>query len=190
MDAELTGWEFDSVRAQAREKWNNELSKISVSTTDPARKEIFYTALYHTMVMPSLFSDNGSPDRYTSLSLWDTYRAQMPLFTIIHADREVDVINSFLDIYDKQGDLPVWHLMGCEIDCMVGNPGIPVVADAIIKGFEGFDKEKALDAMKATAMMPDRGQDLRMKYGYIPYDLFPSQSVAFDMEYAIADAAL
>jgi len=140
--------------------------------------------------MGTSYNSKSAPDRYTSFSLWDTYRAQMPLFTIIHPEKEADIINSFLDIYDRQGDLPVWHLMGCETDCMVGNPGIPVVADAIMKGFEGFDKAKAYEAMKATAMMPDRGQDLRMKYGYIPYDLFPSQSVAYDMEYAIADAAL
>lgn len=189
MIAELPGWDFEAVVAAGRKKWNTELDKIDVKTDDESRKTIFYTSLYHTMVMPSLFSDVDKRPSYTALSLWDTYRAAMPLFTIIHPDRENDVINSFLDIFDKQGDLPVWHLMSCETDCMVGNPGIPVVADAIVKGFDGFDVEKAYQAMKTTALTPDRGQDLRMKYGYIPSDLF-NESVAYETEYALADGAL
>lgn len=187
--AEMPGWDFDAVRKAARKAWNTELGKIRTDSRDKATLRIFYTALYHTMTEPSIFSDCGKPERYTTFSLWDTYRAQMPLFTIIHPDRVDDVMNTFLDIYDAQGDLPVWHLMGCETDCMVGNPGIPVMADALLKGFSGFDADKAWEAMKATALTPDRGQDLRMEYGYIPSDLF-GESVAWDMEYAIADWAL
>ena len=189
MAAELPGWDFDAVRKAAKDAWNAELGKVRLETKDEDARKIFYTALYHTMMEPSVFSDCGSPARYTTFSLWDTYRAQMPLFSILHPDMVDDVINTFLEIHDRQGDLPVWHLMGCETDCMVGNPGIPVVADAILKGFEGFDTQKAYEAMKATALTADRGQDLRMKYGYIPSDLFP-ESVAYDMEYAIADWAL
>lgn len=189
MEAELPGWDFEAVRRAADKAWEKELSKIKVGTKNEDTKKIFYTAMYHSMIAPSLFSDCGQPDKYTTFSLWDTYRAQMPLYTIIHADRENDVINTFLDIFDKQGKLPVWHLMGCETDCMVGNPGIPVVADAILKGFDGFDIERAFAAMKASAMRPDRGQDLRMKYGYIPCDIF-NESVAYEMEYAIADWAI
>ena len=187
--AELPGWDFKAVRDAARDSWNRELGKVKITTGDKDAKTTFYTALYHSMVAPSLFCDNGEPNRYTTLSLWDTYRAQMPLFTILHKEKENDIINTFLDIFDKQGKLPVWHLMGCETDCMVGNPGLPVVADAILKGFDGFDVEKAYTALKESAMRPDRGQDLRMKYGYIPFDLF-NESIAYDMEYAIADWAV
>ena len=189
MAAELPGWDFESTRAAAKEAWNKELGKVEIKTSGEAARKVFYTALYHSMVAPSLFCDTGNPVRYTTFSLWDTYRAQMPLYSIIHSEKENDIINSFLDIYAKQGKLPVWHLMGCETDCMVGNPGIPVAADAILKGFDGFDTEALYEAMKASAMRPDRGQDLRMKYGFIPSDLF-NESVAYDMEYALADWAL
>ena len=190
MQAELAGWDFEAVKKTARDAWNSELSKVRIQTADKDNRTIFYTALYHSMTAPSLFCDNGEPARYTTFSLWDTYRAQMPLMTILQPEREKDFINTFLDIYDAQGKLPVWHLMGCETDCMVGNPGIPVVADAILKGFEGFDVEKAYEAMKVSAMRPDRGQQYRIKYGYLPCDLFGNESVAYDMEYALADWAL
>jgi len=187
--AELPGWDFEAVRKDAHKLWNEELGRVRIETANDPARTTFYTALYHTMIVPSLFCDAGEEPRYTTLSLWDTYRAQMPLYTILHPERENDIIKTFLDIFDKQGKLPVWHLHGCETDTMVGNPGIPVVADAILKGFYGFDVEKAYEAMKVSAMRADRGQDLRMKYGYIPCDLM-TESVAFDMEYAIADWAL
>ncbi len=189
MSAELPGWNFEAVRKAAKEAWNRELGKVEIKTADETARKVFYTALYHSMIAPSLFCDHGAPVRYTTFSLWDTYRAQMPLYSIVHSEKENDIINSFLDIYEKQGKLPVWHLMGCETDCMVGNPGVCVAADAILKGFDGFDAEALYEAMKTSAMRPDRGQDLRMLYGYIPCDLF-NESVAYDMEYAIADWAL
>lgn len=190
LEAELSGWDFEATRQAAKAAWNAELSKIAIDTDDADQKKIFYTAMYHSMIAPSLFCDEGEPTRYTTFSLWDTYRAAHPLYTIMQPERVNDYVNTFLDIYDKQGDLPVWHLMGCETDCMVGNPGIPVVADAILKGFDGFDMDKAYKAMVATALTPDRGQDFRMKYGYIPYDLYPNGCMGFEMEYAIADWAL
>ena len=189
LEAELEGWDFASVRRQARQDWNKELSKVDVTTQDATSKTIFYTALYHTMISPALFSDVDEAPRYTTLSLWDTYRAQMPLFTILHPEKEDDMMNTFLEIFEKEGKLPVWHLMGCETWCMVGNPGISVLADAVSKGFKGFDVEKAYEAMKVSAMREDRGQGLRMQYGYIPSELF-NQSVAYEMEYAVADWAL
>ena len=203
LKAELPGWDLDAVAMAADDAWNAELSRIRIETEDESVRKIFYTALYHTMIAPSLFCDvDGSyygadhevhaPDgttRYTTFSLWDTYRAAMPLMTIIHQDRLLDIINTMLSIYQQQGKLPVWHLMGCETDCMVGNPGIMPVADAILKGFDGFDKELAYKALKNSAMRPDRGQDLRMEYGYIPCDLF-NEAVAYDMEYAIADGSV
>ena len=203
MAAELPGWDFDAVKADARKAWNEELGRVAVTTKDADTKTVFYTALYHTMIAPSVFQDvdgqyRGSDDvvrkgnfrNYTTFSLWDTYRAQMPLMTILHADRCNDITATFYHIYEEQGDLPVWHLMGNETDCMVGNPGLVAFADNIVKGFQaGLTKEQMITAMTKTATRPDRGLDLRMEYGYIPADLY-SESVANDMEYAIADGAL
>ena len=203
MAAELPGWDFEAVKADARKAWNAELSKVDATFDDPDARTVFYTALYHTMIAPSVFDDvdgqyRGSDDQvrqanfrnYTTFSLWDTYRAQMPLMTILHAERCNDITATFYHIFLEQGDLPVWHLMGNETDCMVGNPGLIAFADNIVKGFQaGLTKDQMITAMTNTATRPDRGQDLRMEYGYIPADLY-SQSVANDMEYAIADGAL
>ena len=203
MAAELPGWDFEAVAQAADKAWNEELSKISIETSDEQARKVFYTALYHAMIAPATFCDVNGDYRgadgktyedpgyttYTTFSLWDTYRAAMPLYSIFQSERYVDFINTMLAIYKEQGKLPVWHLHGCETDCMVGNPGIPPVADAIVKEFQGFDYELAMEAMKASALRPDRGQDVRMKYGYIPYDLF-GESVAYDLEYALADGAL
>ena len=203
MAAELPGWDFEAVASAADEAWNAELGRISVDTADETAKKIFYTALYHSMFAPATFCDvdgkyrgadgdiyeNPGYTTYTTFSLWDTYRAAMPLYSIFQSERYPELINTMLAIYKEQGKLPVWHLHGCETDCMVGNPGIPPVADAIVKGFEGFDYELAFEAMKVSALRPDRGQDARMKYGYIPYDKF-NESVAYDLEYALADGAL
>ena len=200
--AELPGWDFDATAAAAAAAWNAQLAKVKITTSDETAKRIFYTGLYHTMVAPSEFCDvngdyrgadgavhrNPGHTTYTTFSLWDTYRAAMPLMTILHPDRMPDIVNTMLAIADEQGRLPVWHLWGNETDCMVGNPGIPVVADAIVKGIEGFDRERAFEAIRRTAMNPDRGNGLRMKYGYIPCDLF-NEAVAYDMEYALADGA-
>jgi len=200
--AELSGWDFDATAAAADAAWNAQLAKVKVTTQDEVARRIFYTGLYHTMVAPSEFCDvngdyrgadgavhrNPGHTTYTTFSLWDTYRAAMPLMTILHPDRMPDIVNTMLAIADEQGRLPVWHLWGNETDCMVGNPGIPVVADAIVKGIGGFDRERAFEAIRRTAMNPDRGNGLRMKYGYIPCDLF-NEAVAYDMEYALADGA-
>ena len=200
--AELPGWDFDATAAAADAAWNAQLAKVKITTQDEVARRIFYTGLYHTMVAPSEFCDvngdyrgadgavhrNPGHTTYTTFSLWDTYRAAMPLMTILHPDRMPDIVNTMLAIADEQGRLPVWHLWGNETDCMVGNPGIPVVADAIVKGIEGFDRERAFEAIRRTAMNPDRGNGLRMKYGYIPCDLF-NEAVAYDMEYALADGA-
>ena len=203
MEAELPGWDFDATRAQAREAWNNELGKIRVKTNDPDRKTVFYTALYHTMIAPSVFNDvngdyRGSDDvvrhgdfqNYTTWSLWDTYRAAMPLATILHPEKINDFTKTFYHIYKEQGDLPVWHLMGNETDCMVGNPGTVAFADFITKGFDGgIPAEELIAAMVDTDQRNDRGLDLRHQYGFIPADLM-REAVANDMEYAIADGAL
>ena len=203
MKAELPGWDFEATAKAADAAWNAELSKVKIETRDESARRIFYTALYHTMIAPSEFCDvngdyygadqqihTGAGFRnYTTFSLWDTYRAAMPLMTVIHPEKMGDIVNTMLRIYDEQGRLPVWHLMGCETDCMVGNPGVIVVADAIVKGFGGFDREKAYEAVKNTALGDGRGGDLRKKYGYIPCDLF-GEAIAYDMEYAVADGAV
>ena len=203
LESEMPGWDFDAVKVAASSAWNKELSKVKVSSADKDARTVFYTALYHTMIEPSEFSDadgsyrgadgevHPSPGHvsYTTFSLWDTYRAEMPLMTILHPERDADMVNTMINICDEQGRLPVWHLMANETDCMVGNPGIIAVADAVVKGISGVDKEEAWKALKTTAMGDDRGQDLRKEYGFIPSDLH-NESVAFDMEYAIADGAM
>ncbi len=188
MQQELTGWDFEAVAKAADKLWNDELGKIRIETKDETARTIFYTALYHSMIAPSEFCDVDGKT-YTTFSLWDTYRAAMPLYSIFQTERYTDFINTMLDIYDRQGRLPVWHLHGCETDCMVGNPGIPPVADAIVKVIPGVDYERAFEALKTTALRPERGQEHRMKYGYIPCDKF-NESVAYDLEYALADGAV
>ena len=203
MQSELPGWDFEATAAAADRAWDAELQKVRIETSDDAARRIFYTALYHTMVAPSEFCDvngdyRGSDGKiyraapfvnYTTFSLWDTYRAAQPLMTILHPEKMPDIANTMLHIYRQQGKLPVWHLMGNETDCMVGNPGIPALADAVLKGYGGFDREQAYEALKQSAMLGERGMDLRMKYGYIPCDLF-NEAVAYDMEYALADWAV
>ncbi|MBR1406131.1 MAG: GH92 family glycosyl hydrolase [Bacteroidales bacterium] len=202
MTAELPGWDFEATCAAADAAWNQELSKIRISGEDPTARTIFYTALYHTMIHPAVFNDvdgkyrgadgevrQGDFTNYTIFSLWDTYRAAMPLLNIIHPDKADDMVRTMVRIYDEQGKLPVWHLWGCETDCMVGNPGVIAVADALVKGYDGFDKEHAYEAMKNSVMLDERGQNLRKQYGFIPSDLY-NESIGNDMEYAIADAAV
>ena len=203
MQAELPGWDFDATARAADEAWNAELSRIRISGEDPEARTIFYTALYHSMIHPAVFCDVDGSYRgadgqiypkadfvnYTIFSLWDTYRAAIPLAGIIHPDRMNDLVNTMLHIYEQQGKLPVWHLWGCETDCMVGNPGVIAVGDALVKGYDGFDKERVYEAMKASVMLDERGQDLRKHYGFIPSDLY-NESIGNDMEYAIADGAV
>lgn len=203
MQTELSGWDFEKTIADAKAAWNKELNKVKVYTTDEASKKIFYTSLYHTLFAPSEFCDvNGDyygADKqmhkgegfvnYTTFSLWDTYRAAQPLMTILHPEKMSDIINTMLHIHQQQGKLPVWHLMGCETNCMVGNPGIPVVADAILKDIKGFDTELAFKALKESSMLPERGMEHRIEYGFIPADKM-TEAIAYDMEYAIADWAV
>ncbi len=203
MKAELPGWDFAATVTEADKAWNQELNKILIQTEDNVIKRTFYTALYHTMIAPSEFCDVNNDYRgadgqmhtdatfknYTTFSLWDTYRAAHPLMTIIHPEKVNDMINTMLTIYKQQGKLPVWHLVGCETDCMVGNPGISVVADAILKEYDGFDHKLAYEAMKKSAMLDERGLNYLKEYGYIPYDK-EEEGLSKCMEYAIADWAL
>mgnify|MGYP000471765222 FL=1 len=200
IDEELGLWNFEGVRDIAKTKWNTELGKIRIETVNDADKRTFYTSLYHTMIAPNLFNDtngdyrgtdkevyrNPGFDNYTIFSLWDTYRAAHPLFTLVQPNRVNDFVNSLLAAYDQQGKLPVWHLQGNETNTMVGYHSVPVIADAYLKGFTGFDAERAFEAMKSSALMDERGLNYVKELGYIPADK-TVESVAMGLEYAIDD---
>lgn len=200
MQAELAGWDFDAAVKSADEAWNRELVRIEIQTNDQTKKRVFYTAMYHLMTSCSKFNDvdreyRGADGKvhkadftnYTTLSLWDTYRAAHPLMTVAFPEMQRDFAQTFLNIYKQQGRLPVWHLMGSETDCMVGNPGAIVLADLTMKGFVE-DKELALEALKATQMKDIRSLGLLKKHGYIPWNLEPeNETVAKALEYCAAD---
>jgi len=204
LKAEVGSRHFNAVADKAKSLWNKELEKIQVSMDNDVDKRIFYTAFYHTMIAPSVFCDvngdyRGSDGKiyrkadfvnYTTFSLWDTYRAAHPLATLVHPERMRDYAQTLLAIFRQQGKLPVWHLMGNETDCMVGNPGIPVLADLLLKGFVA-DKEVAFEAMKTSAMLDERSMNLLKAYGYIPYDKEPTnETTAKGLEYALADGCI
>ena len=194
--------DFDAVQAKAYAKWNQCLGTIDFHAEDDAEK-IFYTALYHTMISPSIFADVDGKYRgadgkihkavpgftpYTIFSLWDTYRAVQPLNTLIDG-KVADYVNSLLDIYDCQGTLPVWHLAGNETSCMVGVHSIPIIVDACLKNIQGIDKERAFKAVRSIEQMNENGLDYVRNQGFIPADKV-SWSVARGLEYAVDDYAV
>jgi len=203
LKVEIPHWSFNQVKAQAETLWNSELEKITVKTKDEKRKEIFYTALYHTMIAPSIFNDvngdyygtdkqiyrNAPFTNLTTFSLWDTYRACNGLYTIFQPERVSDMVNSMLAIYKQQGRLPVWHLMGNETYTMPGNSSIQVIADAYLKGIKNIDATLAYEAVKTTTLLDDRGLKYLKTNGFIPADSM-TESVAMGMEYAISDGAI
>ncbi len=202
MQSELPGWDFDATVQAAEAAWEAELSKVRIEAQDTAVLRTFYTALYHTMIAPSTFADaNGDylgadlqihkrEDfvNHTVFSLWDTYRAAHPLMTLIHPEKMNDMTKTMINIYRQQGKLPVWHLWANETNTMVGNPGVCVLADAILKGYVS-DTEAAYEALKVSSMLDERGMGARKQFGFIPYTEM-QESVAYDMEYAIADRAV
>ena len=202
MSAEIPGWDFDDVVRQASGMWNAELGKIQVQGTD-LQKEIFYTALYHTMIQPNIMSDangdymaadytvrrlSGNDKHYSTFSLWDTYRAAHPLYTLIHPDRSAHFIKSMIRQYDYYGYLPVWQLWGQDNYCMIGNHAIPVIVDAIQKGIPGIDMEKAYEAVRKSSLIshPNSPFDVWDKYGYMPENI-QSQSVSITLEFSFDD---
>ena len=200
--AEMPDWNFEAVAEAADRAWNDALRKIRIETADEDAKRVFYTAMYHSMTAPSVFCDvngdyrgadgvtrRGDFTNYTTLSLWDTYRAAHPLSTLIHSERQADFAHTFINIFKQQGKLPVWHLMGNETDCMVGNPGVIVLADLLLKGYvDEQDYEDAYEALRTSVMLDERGLDMLKTYGYLPYDGDGEpETVARGMEYAIAD---
>ena len=191
---------FDSIKQKTCRRWEENLSKIKIETPDESLKTIFYTALYHTQIAPVTFSDaNGELRKendsvvkaqdftaYSTLSLWDTFRAEHPLLTILQPDKVSDIINSMLLYYEDKKILPVWTLYANETNTMTGYHSIPVIAEAYFKGVKGFDIEKAYDAMKTTMMQDDRGLKHYKEYGYIPYNLL-DESVTITLEFAYND---
>ncbi len=201
VDAEIPNWNFDKVVKAADQNWNEILKTFQVKDPNQANKETFYTALYHSCVAPFTASDvdgrymgfdhkiqktNGF-SMMTGLSLWDTFRAANPLYTIMAPNSVSDIINSMLVQYEQYGLLPIWPLCNSETNCMIGYHSIPVIVDAYLKGIGGFDAEKAFEAMKKSAMQDDFDIQCLKKHGYIPRDLAPTISVARTLEYAFDD---
>ncbi|WP_143309603.1 GH92 family glycosyl hydrolase [Chitinophaga vietnamensis] len=200
INAEIPGWDFAKTVNAANAKWDKELSKVNIETKDAAARRVFYTALYHTMIAPALFNDhdgsyrgtdkkaykNPGFDNYTVFSLWDIYRSCAPLSTILHPDKVNSFVNSMLTIYQQQGKLPIWPLVGSETNCMVGYHAVPLIVDAYLKGFSGFNAKAALEAMKASSTRDDLGMKYIKERGYIPADK-EYESVSKAMEYAIDD---
>ena len=200
LNEEITDWDFDRVRNEASDIWEKQLRRINIKTQDEDQKTIFYTALYHSLLAPALFSDLNNeytgPDnkvhttsgdkRFTVFSLWDTFRAAHPLFTLILPEEVPGLINSMLSFYQESGLLPVWELEGNETNTMIGYHSIPVIADAYLKGFTGFDAEEAFEAMIKSSMQNFRGLRHYREFGFIPSDQ-ENESVSKALEYAYDD---
>ena len=200
--AETPEDDFVLYREQTRRDWNDRLGKIRVETTDSVQKKIFYTALYHSMLAPTLYNNaDGSylgPDgqvhkadgwtNYSTFSLWDTYRASHPLFTIIAPEAAGDMARSLVEFAAQNGQLPVWTMWASETDMMIGYHSAPVIVDAILKNLGGIDARKALDLMVQTARKGNYRQlDDYMKLGYVPVREGDNWSMSKTMEYAFDD---
>ena len=210
MAAEVPGWDFEGIRTAAKADWNSYLSRIEVEGTDE-EKTNFYTSVYHALIQPNEISDVDGRYRnaadsvvnatggkfYSTFSLWDTYRAAHPFYTLMVPERVDGFINSLVDQAEVQGYLPIWGLWGKENFCMVANHGVSVVAEAYAKGFRGFDAERAFNAIKQTQTVSHplkSNWENYMKYGYFPTDLTEAESVSSTLEsvyddYAAADMA-
>jgi len=201
MQAEMLDWNFEKYRKQAKETWDKELAKIEVSGGTKDQQTVFYTALYHCMSAPNIYNDvdgryrgrddkvhttEGKFDYYTVFSLWDTYRAEHPLLTIIDPKRTNDIINTFIKEYEQGGLLPVWELSSNETYCMIGYHAIPVIWDAYSKGIRDYDAAKAFEAMKHSAMTNYFGLSSYKKYGYVRSE-DDYESVSKTLEYAYDD---
>jgi predicted alpha-1,2-mannosidase len=197
---EIKHWDFEKVKAAAEALWNKELSKIEVTSNDKDKLAIFYTALYHTMMQPNIAQDLDGKyrgrdnkvhdgegfDYYTVFSLWDTFRAAHPLYTLIDKKRTSDYINTFIKQFEQGGRLPVWELASNETDCMIGYHSVSVIADAMAKGITGFDYEKAFEASKVSAMRDVLGLKAYKENGFISMD-DDHESVSKTLEYAYDD---
>jgi len=183
IDSELNDWNFDRTCKRANESWNNCLSKVDIVGNND-KKTMFYTSMYRMFIQPNVISDSGQKPFYSTLSLWDTYRAAHPLYTIIAPQMVDGFVNSMLQQHDKQGFLPIWALWGDETYCMIGNHAVPVIVDAFLKGFKGFDAERAYQAVKKSLTENHKNSewDVYTKYGYYPYDIVNVESVSRTLE--------
>ena len=191
---------FEEIKKETQDIWEQQLEKIVIESEDFDYKTNFYTALYHTMIAPNLYQDVDGRYRgmdmkihetkefnyYTVFSLWDTYRAAHPLYTIIEQDKTNDFINTFLAKYDEGGIMPIWDLSASYTGCMIGYHAVPVIADAYLKGIRNYDVNKAFEAMKHSATRDKLGLDSYKKYGFIPVEK-ESESVSKTLEYAYDD---
>ena len=190
MEVEAPHFTFDDYRETARNLWEKQLQKITVEGGTEEQKTIFYTMLYQSMLAPNLFSDVDAPEkRYDTFSLWDTFRAAHPLYTLLHREASADFIKSFLAHYRENGALPVWSMQGGETNMMIGYHAVPIIVDAYFKKIP-MDIPLAYEACKQSAMVNEREIDLYKQYGYVPYDLDKSDenwSVSKTLEYAYDD---
>lgn len=200
LDEEIPHWDFARVREDARRVWNQELAVVKADFADDADKRIFYTALYHSYLAPFLNSDSDGRytgfdrkihnadggEMYTGFSLWDTFRATHPLYTILQAERVPAFIRSMLTQYEQTSILPVWPLFGSETNCMIGYHSVPVIADAWMKGITGFDTLKAYEAMKAAALQDNGGLKHLRQFNFVPSEL-EKHSVSKTLEYSFDD---
>lgn len=207
LEAEVPEDNFDKYLAEARRNWDEHLSRIEISCNDSDERIKFYTALYHSMLAPTIYGDvDGAyygPDKqvhvadgwtnYSTFSLWDTYRAAHPLYTLVEPERANDMVKSFLAFYEQNGRLPVWNFYGSETDMMIGYHAVPVIVDAYLKGIGDFDARKALEACVNTANLDTyRGIGLYKKHGYVPYNVndpynADNWSLSKTLEYAYDD---
>ncbi|MBR4161190.1 MAG: GH92 family glycosyl hydrolase [Bacteroidaceae bacterium] len=207
--------DFAQIKNEAKECWNRELGRIRAQFDSPRDSVIFYTSLYHVLFAPQVWNDvtgdymgangmlkrNSDFQNYTTWSLWDTYRTLHPLATLVMQDKLTDWAKTMMAICSEHGELPVWHLHSTDTYCMVGEPGVPVLADMILKGVPGFDYEKAFLYMKQSMGdptftperrrfqyrgIPDRGKADLWKYGYIPFDGSEGETVSKNLEYYLA----
>ena len=202
MEQEAPHWDFDRYVAAADADWEKQLGKIEIKGTE-VQKEIFYTALYHTMIQPNTMSDvNGeymaadytarkvgdNETHYTTFSLWDTFRASHPLYTLLEPERVTDFVKSMIRQYEYYGYLPIWQLWGQDNYCMIGNHSIPVITDAILKGIPGIDVEKAYEAVYNSSVTshPNSPFEAWEKYGFMPENI-QTQSVSITLEQAFDD---
>jgi predicted alpha-1,2-mannosidase len=200
LEAEMPGWDFEKVVTDSKAAWNKELGKIDIDSKDPVVMRTFYSAMYHAMIPPNTYQDVDGRYRgrdqqiheakgfnyYTVFSLWDTYRALHPLLTLIDKKRSADFVNTFITQYEQGGILPVWELSACETNCMIGYHSVPVITEAYMKDVTGFDANKALEAMKHSAMEDRNGLKDFKKFGYIKINS-EHENVSRTLEYAYDD---
>ena len=215
LEREQPRFAFEQIRRQARQAWQQALSRITVEGGTEAQKRMFYTALYHTQIHPNILQDcNGQypemenfnigatkGNRYTVFSLWDTYRNVSQLMTLLYPDKQLDMVRSMVSMYKEWGWMPKWELYGRETWTMEGDPSIPVIADTWLKGLRDFDIETAYEAFYKSATLPAKDNKMRpdvdnyYKRGYVPMgeyaaDMSGDNSVSHALEYYIADASL